>query len=49
MDDAAQVQLLGGQQRETIGHAETHLVAEDALRARPRAVGLHRALVQNAL
>ena len=49
VNDAAQVQFLGGEQREAVGHVEPHLVAEDALRASARAVGLHGTLVEDAL
>lgn len=38
MDDGAQMQLLGGQNRKTFGKVETHLVTEDRARARASAV-----------
>ena len=44
MNDGLEVDLLGGQQRETGAEIEPHLVAEHALRADTGAVGLHRAV-----
>ena len=49
MNDTAQMQLLRRQQRKAVGQVEAHLVAEHALRARARAVGLHSAFVEYAL
>ena len=49
VDDRAEVQLLGGQQREALGEVEAHLVAEDRERAGAGAVGLRGAVVQDVL
>ena len=47
-DDRAQVQLLGGDEREAVGKVEAHLVAEDAQRADAGAVLLRHAFFQDA-
>ena len=47
--DGAQMQLLGGEQREAVIQVEAHLVAEDAARPRPRAVLLGHPVVQHML
>ena len=48
-DHRAQVDLLGGDQREAVGEVEPHLVAEHAERAGAGAVGLLGALVEDPL
>ena len=48
IDDRAQVELFGGHQRETQSQVKAHLVAKHGQRPNARAVGLFRALVQNA-
>ena len=47
VDDGAQMELLGSEQWETLGQVETHLVAEDTLRPRPRPVALHGSLLHD--
>ncbi len=47
VDDGAQVQFLGGEQRETLVEVETHLVAEHAACAGARAVHLVGAVVHH--
>ena len=42
------MQFLGGEERETLGQVETHLVAEDAFCPSSRAVALHRPFVKDA-
>ena len=49
MDDGFQVALLGGDQRETFGEVEAHLVAEHAGGAGAGAVGFMGAVVQHVL
>ena len=41
VNDGTQVEFLDGQQRESFVQIETHLITEDALGARSRAVALH--------
>ena len=48
VDDGLQVHLLGSEEREAFAQVETHLVAEHALRADPRAVFLDDALAADA-
>jgi len=48
-EDAAGVQLLGGQQREALGEVEAHLVTEDAARPGAGAVGLLHPVVQHVV
>jgi hypothetical protein len=49
VDDALEMELLGGEQWETVGHAETHLIAEDALGACTCAVGLYNSFCGDSL
>jgi hypothetical protein len=48
VDDRAQVELLGGEDREALGQVEAHLVAEDRQGAGPGAVPLLHSLVEDA-
>jgi hypothetical protein len=49
VDDRAQVELLGGQQREPLGEVEAHLVAEDREGAGAGAVGLRGPVIEDVL
>ena len=49
MENAAQVQLLGGQQGKSLRQIEAHLVSEGADRARARTIVLSNAVIQNVL
>ena len=49
VDDAPQVQLLGGQQRESLLEVEAHLIAEHTHGACTRAVQTLGAVVQHML
>ncbi len=49
MDDRAQVQFLGGDQRKAVIEVEAHLPAEHAARAGAGAVGFFRAVLQHVL
>ena len=49
IDDGFKVYLFGGKQRETVRQVKAHLIAEHALRARPRAVFLHDAMFPDML
>ncbi len=48
VDDALEVKLLGGHERESLAEVEAHLMAEHALCPRARAVILHHALIKDA-
>ena len=43
------MQFLGGQQGETVGQVEAHLMTEDALGACSRPICLHSTLIEDAL
>ena len=47
VDDRAQMQFLGRDQRETLGQIESHLPAEDGMRAGSCAIGFRRAFFQD--
>ena len=47
--DALEMEFLGGEQGKSLLQIETHLVAEEAHRARARAVALERTLTQDAV
>jgi len=47
VDDRAQVQLLGGDQRESLREVEAHLVAEDAARPGAGAIAAHGAALED--
>ena len=49
IDDGLEVHFFGGQERETIGQIEAHLVAEHALGARPGAVFFHGSVFPDML
>ena len=48
VDNGLEMEFLGGEERETLGQVETHLVAEDAFCPSSRAVALHRPFVKDA-
>lgn len=49
MDDAAQVQLFGSDERKTFAEVEAHLVAENAERSRSSPVGFANAVIKDVL
>ena len=49
IDDRAQMQLLGGQDRKALPQIEAHLIAENRARARSRAVAAIGAVVEHML
>ena len=49
VDDALQMHLLGGEQREAVGKVAANLVAKHAFRASAGAVVLHGAIVEHML
>jgi hypothetical protein len=49
VDDALEVEFLGGEQRKTVCHVETHLIAEDALGASTCTVSLYYTLCGDSL
>jgi hypothetical protein len=49
VDDALEVEFLGGEQWKTVCHVETHLIAEDALGACTCTVSLYYTLCGDSL
>jgi hypothetical protein len=49
VDDALQLQFLGGKQGKAVSHIETHLVSENAFSSRPSAVCLYHTFCSYSL